>query len=318
MAAPASSRKAGAPTAAAANAFAAIVARAAASAGVAASASAWNSAGASTSAAAPPAAAAASRDAAPRAAASSSASHHHRSDDDDEVDLPSSRAAHLPLARPSPCPSSSLLSAGGFHRHTKPARFDEEHARGNELYADWMRLIDGARAARASGDASLSARLLRQAARTKQLHEEERARANMRIAAERNKRHVATRPCDLHGQTVASALEIVAPFLEHELDVPHILAQTCGPVSIQFMVGKGNHSKGGVQKLKEPVERLVLETGFVKGREVTWDTKVGAVTVIVTSLTPERRADMLENLPGAVEVVRAKYCGGHGRDQNGM
>ena len=82
------------------------------------------------------------------------------------------------------------------------------------------------------------------------------------------------------------------------------------PLEVHLMVGKGLHSAGGVHRLRAPVVALALETGFVRGREVGWDEQFGVVVVrLLPSLTPERRAEMLEALPGALERVMAKYCG---------
>ena len=221
--------------------------------------------------------------------------------DSDGVDLPTSAA-----------PSD----AGGFHRDAAPVRFREQHARGDMLFSEFLGVLDAARAARAAGDAELGSRLLARSRALKERYDRERKEAAARIAAERNRLHTSTRSFDLHGQTVPDALDFVASHLRHELEVPELIARTCGPVSLRFMVGKGNHSRGGVSRLRGPVAGLILETGFSKEREVRWEPHFATVTVTVESLAPERRRELLDNLGPAFELVKAKYCGRGGSDGN--
>ena len=216
-------------------------------------------------------------------------------------------------------PTSQAPVRAGFHPEAAPVRFREQRARADALFAEFTALLDAARAARKARDAPLAARLQKQAGRLKALWVEETTAATLRIAADRNKKHLSIRPVDLHGQTVSSALDFVNLHLGHELGVHENIAMTSGPVCLRFMVGKGLHSTGGVQKLRGPVTELILETGFLRATEVKWEPQCASVEVTLApdSLTAERRKELLENLPYAFEDVKAKYCGRGGHDDNG-
>ena len=243
-----------------------------------------------------PAAAAAAAD------ASAPAEDHRRRDAssfDSEVDIPVSR---VPVR-------------AGFHPNAAPVRFKEQHAESAAHWREYARLAREARAARKEGKTAVAKLLTDRANDAHTLHKAEKERASRRIAAERNRLHESMRVLDLHGHTVDGALEHVAEYLRHELSVSELIASTSGPVSLNFMVGKGKHSKGGVPKLKTPVGRLVLETGFLAGEELSWEPDEAAVTVKVADLTRARREQVLARLPVALDYVNAKYCGPGARQQ---
>lgn len=72
---------------------------------------------------------------------------------------------------------------------------------------------------------------------------------------------IQTISLDLHGLTVLRALELVESTVNHFYRIRSEAPVPGGKLLLKFIVGKGNHSAGGIPKLKPAVEKYLNENG---------------------------------------------------------
>ncbi|KAK4443969.1 putative smr domain-protein [Podospora aff. communis PSN243] len=184
------------------------------------------------------------------------------------------------------------------------------HSASNDAEAEYDRLRDLARSegdkkkdcfersqkAYTSGDGALAKELSEKGKRHQAKQAAYNKQASEFIFRENNSPgHVAEDTIDLHGQYVEEAENILEARIRD--------ARARGQTHLHVIVGKGNHSSGGVQKVKPRVEQVCREMGL----EYATEENAGRIYVDLTG----------GRISKPPPITQPGYPGGHGGQHHG-
>lgn len=184
------------------------------------------------------------------------------------------------------------------------------HSASNDAEAEYDRLRDLARSegnkkrdcfarsqqAYSSGDGALAKSLSEQGKRHQAQQDAYNRQASEFIFRENNvPGRVAEDTIDLHGQFVEEAEDMLEARIRD--------ARARGQTHLHVIVGKGNHSAGGVQKLKPRIESVCREMGL----EYATEENAGRIYVDLTG----------GRISKPPPVTQPGHPGGHGGGQHG-